>query len=239
MKVRGLGCFIIGNFRPLFHSQCNGLLIGQGSGAGAAGDKRQGPVIAVIWNAQEQLFPGNCGYRIVQDGPDAGQRCHRHGGTLCVSPFVGHQQSAVYRRADGCIVVAFVEDSRLGGRGLRCQCGPKKQTPGAEQSMQALQKGRVWLGERCGQIFKIHIQSPVSLCAQDLKDLQNQFVLHGAVCQDQCRALSAEFSLLRQRGQTHHRLDSILPGGGKQSGIFRSVQASVSSQSIGKGSQGT
>ena len=29
MKVRGLGCFIIGNFRPLFHSQCNGLLIGQ------------------------------------------------------------------------------------------------------------------------------------------------------------------------------------------------------------------
>ena len=89
MEEGGLGRFIVLDGDAVFDGQFNGPLVGDGLGPGRALYKGKGPVVAVIWDAQEDFARGDLRDGIIQHCPDVGQGGYRHGRAGGVAPFVG------------------------------------------------------------------------------------------------------------------------------------------------------
>ena len=217
--------------------QFNGPLVGDGLGPGLPPDEGQGPVVAVVGDAQQDLGRRDGGDRIVQHLPDVGQGCHRHGRARGVAPLVGHQQNAVHRLAHGGVVVALVQQACLPGGGFGGQGRPQEKALGMEQPPQPGQEFCISGGQGAGQILKVHIQPGVTPAAEGLQDLRDQLGLDRLVRQHQSAPLRVELAVLCQGGQVHHRPDAPLSGGGEQSVVRQGQQAAGGGDAVGEGSQ--
>ena len=155
----------------MFNGQLDGPLIGDGGRPGDALDKGQGPVVAVVGKAQEDLLRRDLRHGVVQHGPDVGQGGYRHGRSCGVAPLIGHQKHAVHSGTHSGIVVPLVQKSRLPGGGLGGQSGPEKEALGVQEPPQAGEKGGVGRRQLAGEKFKVHIQPGVATAAECLLDL--------------------------------------------------------------------
>ena len=80
-----LGGLVVLDGDAVLDRQLDGPLVGDGLGPGDALDEGQGPVLAVVGDAQENFLREDLCHGVVQHCPDVGQRRHRHGRAVCIS----------------------------------------------------------------------------------------------------------------------------------------------------------
>lgn len=84
----GLGGLVVLDGDVVLHRQLDGPLVGDGLGPGDALDEGEGPVVAVVGDAQEDLLRRDLRDGVVQHRPDTGEGGHRHGRTGGIAPLV-------------------------------------------------------------------------------------------------------------------------------------------------------
>ena len=84
----GLGRLVVLDGDAVLHRQLNGPLVGDGLGPGDALDKGQGPVVAVVGHAQEDLLRRDLRHGVVQHRPDVGDGGDCHGRAVGIAPLV-------------------------------------------------------------------------------------------------------------------------------------------------------
>ena len=215
--------------------QLDGVLVGDGGGPGDPADKGKGPVIAVIGEAQKQLFRRDLRHGIVQHRPDIRQRRDGHGRTRSVPPLIGHHQDAVRGGTDGGIVVPLVQRAGLLRGGLGGQRRPEKEAVGVHHPPQPAQESRVGGGQVAREELKVHIQAGVAPAQEELTELLRQPVLRGRIRQHQSGPLGVELPVFRQGGQVHHRTGAPLPGGGEQRIGLQRQKAAGGGDAVGEG----
>ena len=237
MEEGGLGRFVVLNGDIVLDGQLDGPLVGDGGRPGNALNKGQGPVIAVVGEAQKDLLRRDLRHRVVQHGPHIWQGGHRHGRTRGVAPLIGHQEHAVYSGTHGGVVVALVQEPCLSGGGLGRQGGPEEESLRVEKPPQPGQEGGIGRRQLAGEELEVHVQAGVAPAAERLLDLSDQAVLHGGIRQHQSGPLGVELTGLCQGGKVHHRPDAPLPRGGEQCIILQLEQVAFGGDAVGEGRQ--
>lgn len=84
----GLGRLVVLDGHVVLDGQLDGPLVGDGGSPGDALDKGQGPVVAVVGEAQEDFGRRDLGDSVIQHRPDIGEGRHRHGRPGGIAPLI-------------------------------------------------------------------------------------------------------------------------------------------------------
>ena len=237
MKEGGLGSFVILDGNIVLNRQLDGPLVGNGLGAGSSLNERQGPVVSVVGDSEEDFFRRDLGNGIVQNSAHIRKWGNGHRRTVCISPLVGHQEDTVRSGADGGVIMALIQKASLYGTGFRRQSSPEKSPLGVEQAAEAGKKGSIGGGQGAGKILEIHINAGVAPLKDGLNHLVDHTVLNRRVGQDQFTAAGVELAGFCQSGDVHDRAGAVGTSGGEQGVILQRQQATGGGDAIGEGCQ--
>ena len=202
---------IIANRRTDLNRLFDGLHVAQTAGARLSLHIGQCPVVAVVRDAHEQLIRRHLRHGKPHDLLYLVNRRDRHRSGQRVTPFIGHQQGTVRRRAERGIVVRFIQKTLLRGGGFRCECREDRVSGRREPLADRADERGIRVRVLRRHIFEINVHTGEALHGKHLCQIFNQRRASRRGVQQPVGAFAGELPVLAECCQHEQRLHLILP----------------------------